>query len=111
MKNNIKFVNLTKHKVSIRHNGLRIDIPPSGQEFRLKMREETVDIVDGIYVIMNSCVNLHEIPPAKPGVIYITSFRAMREARRSDVMAPGRKNRKHGGIVACTDLACIVYED
>jgi hypothetical protein len=107
-------VNLTNHTVVLqdnRKNGKRLVIRPSGVEFRIKTREETITELNGIRVIRRYCTNLHQLPPPKPKTIYIVSTWAMVHARRPDVVSPGKKVFGKNGVVACYDLQCIVCED
>ncbi len=85
---NVKFVNLTPHKVVVRcEDGDRI-FKPSGTVARLVMKQRLVDVIDGVSIFADEDYTIKNLPSSKHGVIYITSGIIAKLVKRKDVVSP-----------------------
>ena len=89
--NNVKFVNLTPHKVVLRTpKGEDIIVPPSGTIARVSTHEQKAGELAGVPLIKRSFGEGENLPERKDDTIYIVSSLVLSAvpADRTDVVAP-----------------------
>ena len=97
----MKFVNLTKHDLTIvLENGDGLVLPASGEMARVTFFIQQVDEVDGIPIYKTIYEpEITGLPEPEAGTIFIVSSLAAQTAKRHDVLAPTKLIRDDDGRV------------
>jgi len=87
----MKLINLTPHNVVIvdEQGNVILDIPPSGQVARVRVKQTPTGEVCGIPVVQTTFEGVENLPGPREGVIYVvSSMVAQVVSGRQDVVAP-----------------------
>jgi len=108
------FTNLTPHAIRVcRPDGsLIVEIPPSGHVVRVKTELRRDGAIGPVWMWREAMVDLVDLPPPSPGIIYIVSKIVAVFARalgRSDLVVPGPLIRdSEGRVIGCVGLSRVV---
>lgn len=107
----MKLVNLTGHTVTLLGNGDPKEFHPSGTLVRLREKEISHTILEGIKIktIEYENQDMRSWPSPSPDTLYIVSYMIARSApERDDLVFPFDLVRKPGGvIIGCRSFAKI----
>jgi hypothetical protein len=100
-----KLVNLTPHAIKIRINGEIIEVPPSGVITRVVSKDEIVDQIDNIPVVLTKFGEVSNLPQPEENTYYLVSSLVAERVKRPDVLAPDTMTaeRDEFGRIVCVN--------
>jgi hypothetical protein len=102
------FVNCTPHPINIyRKDGTVLNLPKGEIVPRLTMKEECINVIDGVEIFETTYGNMKDLPVPERGTYFIVS-RMVLDAKkdRLDFVAPGPAIRDDkGNIIGCKGLS------